>query len=684
MQVLAHNILAQYTNRQLNINSDKKGKSSEKLASGYQINRSADDAAHLQISEKMRRQIRGLNQASENTQDGISLCQVADGALQETTEILQRINKLTIQAANETNAQTERQAIQDEVTKLLMELNRISETTEFNETVYPLKGGEWYYDIRLPVDSQPAPAPGPGPALEPAPAPKPVDPVVPPLKDSDYGGSSVTVIDSNSIQKYICNPDTNGIKHYWLSEGTYQIDSSITDVIFELSSGNTYLQDTNIKNVGFRCAEGTKLSLKNVTIDDTAGNVSEKAPAIKFTGKGNELNCFGSNTISGGKYIFSVYVDSSVHLEVNGTETSTLDFKGENINTFKRGGIGSLGMPYVGNVTINSGHIGLDTGSSIITGSLVVNGGMIEAESDGGRSAIYGATLIEINGGTINSVGHTPLAAIQAQGTLNINGGYVYAYQRGVSGGGYAIGCNSGDGTADINIKGGTVFAMAESKNTIGIGTNGGSVTISGGTVVSQSAAPNPAIKCGKFTDGVANNPNGKNDGNGHNIYTYPPSSSSSSNPKPVQPDSPSETLPGFVKIHNRAPEGLYIQSTNMTNKGIYIPLVDASTFGLGIDGINVLTAQKATASIDLVAKGLATVSQYRSHFGAYQNRLESAQAVVNNTAENTQSAESVMRDTDMAAELIEYTRHSLLNQSAQSMLAQANQTPQGVLSLLQ
>ena len=100
MQVLAHNLAAQFTNRQLNITTDQKGKSAEKLSSGYRINRSADDAAGLSISEEMRRQIRGLNKGGTNIQEGISLCQIADGALGKVTSILQRMRQLSIQAYN--------------------------------------------------------------------------------------------------------------------------------------------------------------------------------------------------------------------------------------------------------------------------------------------------------------------------------------------------------------------------------------------------------------------------------------------------------------------------------------------------------------------------------------------------------------------------------------------------------
>ncbi|MDY6155134.1 MAG: hypothetical protein SPH96_01205, partial [Agathobacter sp.] len=140
MPVIAHNIASQFTNRQLNITTGKKTKSAEKLSSGYKINRSADDAAGLQISEKMRSQIRGLNQASRNIQDGVSLCQVADGALNETTDILQRMRELSIQSANGTNGESDRQAIQEEIDQLTKEVDRIANTTSFNKDIYPLKG----------------------------------------------------------------------------------------------------------------------------------------------------------------------------------------------------------------------------------------------------------------------------------------------------------------------------------------------------------------------------------------------------------------------------------------------------------------------------------------------------------------------------------------------------------------
>ena len=127
-----NNIMAMNANRQLGINNNGMAKALEKLSSGLNINRAGDDAAGLAISEKMRGQIRGLNQASRNAQDGISLIQTAEGALNETHAILQRMRELAVQSANDTNVKVDRQAIQDEMDQLIEELDRISETTQFN------------------------------------------------------------------------------------------------------------------------------------------------------------------------------------------------------------------------------------------------------------------------------------------------------------------------------------------------------------------------------------------------------------------------------------------------------------------------------------------------------------------------------------------------------------------------
>ena len=137
--VVQHNLQAMNSNRMLGITTSSQSKVTEKLSSGYKINRAADDAAGLSISEKMRKQIRGLDQASANAQDGISSVQTAEGALGEVHDMLQRMNELAVQAANGTNSTSDRTAIQNEIKQLTTEIDRVAETTKFNET-YLLKG----------------------------------------------------------------------------------------------------------------------------------------------------------------------------------------------------------------------------------------------------------------------------------------------------------------------------------------------------------------------------------------------------------------------------------------------------------------------------------------------------------------------------------------------------------------
>ncbi len=128
-----NNLMAMNAHRQLGITNNASSRSMEKLSSGYRINRAGDDAAGLSISEKMRAQVRGLNMASRNAQDGISMIQTAEGALNETHSILQRMRELAVQAANDTNVSVDRTAISDELGTLIAEINRIADSTTFNE-----------------------------------------------------------------------------------------------------------------------------------------------------------------------------------------------------------------------------------------------------------------------------------------------------------------------------------------------------------------------------------------------------------------------------------------------------------------------------------------------------------------------------------------------------------------------
>ena len=131
--IVKHNLLAMNSNRMLGVNTQTQARTTEKLSSGYKINRAADDAAGLSISEKMRRQVRGLSQASLNAQDGISMVQTAEGALNEVHDMLQRMNELSVKAENGTLTSTDRDFIDAEVQQLLSEIDRVASTTTFNE-----------------------------------------------------------------------------------------------------------------------------------------------------------------------------------------------------------------------------------------------------------------------------------------------------------------------------------------------------------------------------------------------------------------------------------------------------------------------------------------------------------------------------------------------------------------------
>ena len=388
--VVQHNMQAMNANRMLNITTGQQAKSTEKLSSGYRINRAADDAAGLTISEKMRKQIRGLDQASTNAQDGVSAVQTAEGALTEVHSMLQRMNELAVQSANGTNAQSDRDAIQAEITQLTTEINRVSETTKFNET-YLLKG------------------------------------------------------------------DTKGTKDVYFGTSRYGIKDNVT------------LYDAN------------KTQLDENTLKDTLAK--------------------------GGK----VYKDQ------NATQ------------------LAKKGVDY-----------------AYVTKFYDVNGKEVSAEKAAtGGAAVYG------------------------------------------------------DKNAQIKIS-------------------------------------------DDGTDLVTN--------------------------KYVTKDSVNDDL-----VFN-----LHVGADSEINNKISVTIEEMSSKGLGVEGLKVDTEDDATVSIDTISAAIQKVSSQRSALGAVQNRLEHTIDNLDNVVENTTAAESRIRDTDMAEEMVNYSKNNILAQAGQSMLAQANQSTQGVLSLLQ
>lgn len=462
--VIAHNILAMNAQRQYGVVTSDKAKTTEKLSSGYKINRAADDAAGLSISEKMRSLIRGLDRGSDNIQDGISLVQIADGELAEVNDMLHRITELSVQSANGTNSESDRAAIQKEVSQIIAEIDRIHTTAKFNET-YLFDGTD-----------------------------------IMPAGDGDDFGNLV---------------ECKSVETGRMTEA-YQIGSKWRPAaILDFSS-------INIANVG------------------------------QLVGKDFSFSCSQSCSESF-KFTF-----------VNDDTPSSWNSETKNQKTAHE-------------YTINIK--GCTKGSEVIRA--IYN--YVENNAPWGKGA-YKTSLPE---GV--AVSHSNGMTIDGKNKLVIYSDSV---------------CDSKEA------------AEAKFKNA------------SGNTAQSDASK----------LIGKAN---------------------------------------GMMKQ-------LRIQCSNAVNDAIYIKLERMDSNYLGITDIDLSTQEGALDALDAVSVADARISAMRSRYGAYQNRMEHSYANNQNKMENTQAAESLIRDTDMAKEMVKFTKNNILSQAGEAMMTQANQSKQGVLSLLQ
>ena len=503
--VVQHNMQAANANRMLNVTTSAQSKSTEKLSSGYRINRAADDAAGLTISEKMRKQIRGLDQASTNAQDGVSSVQTAEGALTEVHSMLQRMNELATQAANGTNSKdSDRQAIQDEIDQLTTEIDRVSETTKFNET-YLLKGEAGTNTINM--------------------------------KAHDAGLKG-TLTD-------------NG-------DGTA-----------------TFVMDT--LNAGDKVSIGGK----QYTIGGKAADVTA---------------AFGANGLN----IDTNHQDVSV----NGT---TYKWYADTVKTKDNKGI-------------SAGYYSQDP-----------------------------STLADQAAATATSVGG---AATTSAATLAANAPH---------GSTITVGSKSVTLMQDDGAKGGTANDEIDDVDS---------------TVISKTKAYELASK-----ELLAANQIGDTKGNATVTKADGTTKLDATNG-----DGTFKIKVGQAEVANSLSFSLHVGAdADMTNK-IQVNIDAMDSASLGIKGLNVKDASgnAATYAVDAISDAISKVSSQRSSLGAVQNRLEHTINNLDNVVENTTTAESRIRDTDMAEEMVNYSKNNILAQAGQSMLAQANQSNQGVLSLLQ
>ena len=542
--VVQHNLKAMNANRMLNINAKASSGSTEKLSSGYRVNRAADDAAGLAISEKMRKQIRGLTQGSRNAEDGISCVQTAEGALAEVQDMLQRMNELAVQAANGTNSVTDRKYIQDEIDQLVTEIDRVSETTKFNET-YLLKGDEelpenlvhtFNYVKGDKIDQL-----GTSSVLN-----AKLDKVM-----VNYNGVdnvyvvSASISSAGSKESMTADVKTKGSDFTkYLASGEVGTSSSVTSVA--MSTSYAMFKNTNLNGVALqKMANGTVYADKDAYIYDTETKNIIHIKATEDLGP---------------------YVD---HIDGADDSTYTMDKRYRllyNVNLEVTGFEDTLGMPKTVDLLTKKDFLGATSENQLYN-------------KDG--EAITGMGLYKY---------------------FNENGDY--------TGGLYA----DKDATKKI-IENDTTSSLYYGKYITNL-------------TEKVTAALTFSVHAGADSD-----------------------------------------------LNNR------ISATidTMSAAGLGVNKLKSSSIGI-VDE----TGDNARESIDVVGEALKIVSTQRSILGAVQNRLEHTIANLDNVVENTTAAESAIRDTDMADEMVKFSNNQVLLQAGQSILAQANQSNQGVLSLLQ
>ena len=591
--VVQHNMQAANANRMLNVTTSAQSKSTEKLSSGYRINRAADDAAGLTISEKMRKQIKGLDRASTNAEDGVSAVQTAEGALTEVHSMLQRMNELATQSANGTNSTTDRKAIQDEIDQLTTEIDRVSETTKFNET-YLLKGDTDGATSKVKLNAHDAGLAG---------------------KLTDNGNGTATFkADTLAVGDKVKIAG----KEYTIGKSADSADYAKKDAIKatvdgvgdSVTSGNTtttiVAKVTTATATGatwaagdkFKDADGTEWTIA-ATTDETAHNV--KATDIaKYLKDGCTIVSNGDNNKLDGVAV----VD-----DLGKNEVSIADATG-----------------------ITALQNGIKAGDTVTVGGTTKT---VTAETPKTYDEIKTAVAGGVAGTTKISIGSKEYTLDK---TTDAAAGKITQDD-------FLALIKDGD---KVKVDTNTYTAIIKSSDD-------DSITLE--DAYSKMAKElETASSIGADTAATV-----KNNGNG----TF-------------------DITKGTVDVKEALSFNLHVGADADSTNKITVDIDSMSSAGLGIKGIKADTEQDATYAIDAIADAISQVSSQRSALGAIQNRLEHTINNLDNVVENTTSAESRIRDTDMAEEMVNYSKNNILAQAGQSMLAQANQSNQGVLSLLQ
>lgn len=656
--IVSHNLTALNTHRNMKNLLHKGQKSFEKLSSGLRINRAGDDAAGLAISEKMRAQIRGIDQASRNAQDGISMIQTAEGGLTETHNILQRMRELATQSANDTNVEIDRQEIQKEINQLTSEINRIANTTEFNTK--KLLNGEV-------------------------------------LGQSNPTTSSNT---SSDIENLVSN-----LSRWWLEESEQLVFDSYGIHADDVSMSVEFFDDNTDPTAA--------LVAYQILVDGSS--------PTGYTGQGQNLKLRinlaysrPTSTMNGGQP--PQYVDRVIaHEMVHAIMARSMNF-GEISTWFKEGAaefIHGADERLKGTIYTNGTPNTFDDASVVAVLNAIGDGseGAWGAGSQESYSAAYVAVryldaLIKGNGGenqgtNSDSAGIKRLMTYLAADTnRNLDDGLAW-----LESGGYISNItNTSTWLSETRAK---IQSMADLTNKAGIVLNTTqSHENDTGSVLGADATGNPSKSL------TAENVLPETEGQSATMEIQPmdyfnlawsPEIAAMFNNISARP-------PGYtLQIGANTGQSMTLQFGDMRASALKISgISDGQVMtedgkvakytsldsGLGgvTDGTNnqvieyaldISTHENASAAISVIQKAIESVSSERSKLGAYQNRLEHTIANLTNAGENLTSAETRIRDVDIAKEVMEMTRINILDKATQAMLAQANQKPQSILQLL-
>lgn len=646
--VVQHNLDSMNSNRMLSITTGIQAKSTEKLSSGYRINRAADDAAGLAISEKMRRQVRGLTQASSNAQDGISWCQIADGALDEVSNMISRAKELAVKAANDTLSDEDRSYINEEVQKLASEIDRTHASTTFNNIhVFADDGYSPQTAVSQTADNV--------------------------LAFNLPNGKSVEITlnfvgDSSGPQSLAEPAKATGVDTaYGSSDFAGFVKKAASDAVYNLYQNFPTLFSkgaTSGIQVGLELApggEGGVLASASLGISTTS---SSTVMTYKMYVDTSDYPLSGFSEMSDDKKadLAATIAHEMTHIAMYDTLTDGM------LSSFPKWFKEGVAQTSSG----DGGWVRLTSSSSDGDVKNYMSKMNEEPYGAGYLAAMYlGYAVKAADGGA--SVDSSSIK----QG-LNKLMGYMAENKKSLNDAindltGYS-GLSDFEGaftsaTAKSGVAG--LDPLAFTKQLVAA-TGDGAGSLFGSLNATQSSlfAPSTLTSSGgNYTINSDNTAYSNAFGEGYNI-----------------PDKQSGLITGEGEIDGLG-KVLYLQVGSETDSydEIGVKRFNITTRSL-TEGktFDTSTREMALQTIETVNVAGLNVTAVRSYYGGLQNRLEHTIKNLDNVVENTQSAESLIRDTDMATETFRFTNNQILVQAGQALLSQANQSKQGVLTLLQ